>query len=45
MKQLSKIAFEKDKNKKFFEQESKKDLNINQTYDKKIKKMNIKDEN
>ncbi len=45
MKQLSKIAFEKDKNKKFFEQESKKDLNISQTYDKKIKKMNIKDEN
>ena len=45
MKQLSKIAFEKDKNKKFFEQESKKDLNISQTYDKKIKKLNIKDEN
>ena len=45
MKQLSKIAFEKDKNKIFFEQESKKDLNINQTYDKKIKKLNIKDEN
>ena len=45
MKQLSKIAFEKDKNKIFFEQESKKDLNISQTYDKKIKKMNIKDEN
>ena len=45
MKQLSKIAFEKDKNKKFFEQESKKDLNIGQTYDKKIKKLNIKDEN
>ena len=45
MKQLSKIAFEKDKNKIFFEQESKKDLNISQTYDKKIKKLNIKDEN
>ena len=45
MKQLSKIAFEKDKNKIFFEQESKKDLNISQTYVKKIKKLNIKDEN
>ena len=45
MKQLSKVAFEKDKNKIFFEQESKKDLNISQTYDKKIKKLNIKDEN
>ena len=45
MKQLSKIAFEKDKNKKFFEQESKRDLSINQTYDKRIKKLNIKDEN
>lgn len=45
MKQLSKIAFEEDKTKKFFEQESKKNISINQTYDKRIKKLNIKDEN
>ena len=39
------MAFEKDKTQKFFELEKEKDLNINQTFDKGIKKINIKDEN
>ena len=39
------MAFGKDKSQKFFELENKKNLNINQTFDKGIKKINIKDEN
>ena len=39
------MAFEKDDSKKIFEIENKKDDNINQTFDKGIKKLNIKDEN
>ena len=45
IKQLSEMAFEKDNSKKIFEIENKKDENINQTFDKGIKKLNIKDEN
>lgn len=45
MEKLSKMAFSDEKSKIFVESEQKKKLDINQTFNKGIKKLNFRDEN